>query len=254
MAAVAWLALLATSAHAQAQTLPGPRPDTSGAGASGAGTSGAGLSGAGLSGARPSEEPLPSCEDRTLADELAGRAAIRGVQKRDFLKDDHFQLTARGGMFAADLLSSSYLYGGALAYWFTEDFGMELSFDVTPLALDLDEPLAEFFDDARFEPGTGYLALAGLLWSPMHAKLKMGDRIVHADLAVAAGAGRLFHDSVQGVTFDAGMILEMFTSKWITVRFDVRNVMAVQEAVAETRITNNIIATAGLALWFPSGL
>jgi outer membrane beta-barrel protein len=257
MAAVALLALLdMMPAHAQAQPqgqpAPPPGPSATPAPALAPAPTLAPAP-ATLPASTPSEEPLPSCEDRTLVDELAGRAGIRGVQKRDFLKDGHFQLTARGGLFAADLLSSSYMYGGSLAYWFTEDFALEASFDVTPVALDLDRPLEEFFGDRRFEPGTGYLALAGLLWSPMHAKLKMAGRIVHADIALAAGAGRFFHDSVQGITFDAGLILEMFTTKWVTLRFDVRNVMAVQEAVAETRLTNNIIATAGLALWIPSG-
>lgn len=204
--------------------------------------------------ARPSEAELPSCEDRTLADQLGDRMRPRGVQERDFLKDKHVQLTAHGGLFSADLLSSSYMYGGALAFWFTEDVALEVSFDVTPLALDVDEPLADFFGDERFEPGTGYLALAGLLWSPVHAKLKLADSIVHADILLAAGAGRLFHDSVQGVTFDAGLILEMYTTQWVTVRFDLRNVVAVQEAVAETRLTNNISATAGVAFWIPTGL
>ncbi|HWN71716.1 MAG TPA: outer membrane beta-barrel domain-containing protein [Haliangium sp.] len=260
MVAVASLALVGmmparAQAQPQGQPAPSPGPAPAATPAPGATTLAPAPSlPASLPASLPSEEPLPSCEDRTLVDELAGRAGVRGVQKRDFLKDAHFQLTARGGLFAADLLSSSYMYGGALGYWFTEDFGLEVSFDVTPVALDLDRPLEEFFGDQRFEPGTGYLALAGLLWSPMHAKLKMGGRIVHADIAVAAGAGRFFHESVQGITFDAGLILEMFTSKWVTLRFDVRNVMAVQEAVAETRLTNNIIATAGLALWFPSGL
>lgn len=252
MAAVALLALLAMMpAPAQAQSPAQPAPATAPPAAPVPALTPPPTS---EQASLPSEAPLPSCEDRTLVDELAGRAAIRGVQTRNFLKDSHFQLTARGGLFAADLMSSSYMYGGSLGYWFTEDFGLELSFDVTPVALDLDRPLEEFFGDQRFEPGNGYLALAGLLWSPMHAKLKMAGRIVHADIAVAAGAGRFFHDSVQGITFDAGLILEMFTSKWVTLRFDVRNVMAVQEAVAETRLTNNIIATAGLALWFPSGL
>jgi outer membrane beta-barrel protein len=256
LAAVAWLALLATMpVHAQAQAQPEPQPPGQPAPSTGlVAPPPAPAPALAPEATLPSEAPLPSCEDRTLVDELAGRAAIRGVQTRDFLKGSHFQLTARGGLFAADLMSSSYMYGGSLGYWFTEDFGLELSFDVTPVALDLDRPLEEFFGDQRFEPSTGYLALAGLLWSPMHAKLKMAGRIVHADIAVAAGAGRFFHDSVQGITFDAGLILEMFTSKWVTLRFDVRNVMAVQEAVAETRLTNNIIATAGLALWIPSGL
>lgn len=250
MAAVALLALFAmTPVLAQAQSTAEPGPSATLAPAPTLAPPPATLPAS-----RPSEEPLPSCQDRSLVDELAGRASIRGVQKRDFLKRGHFQLTARGGLFAADLLSSSYMYGGSLAYWLTEDFALEASFDVTPVALDLDTPLEGFFGDRRFAPGTGYLALAGLLWSPVHAKLKVADRIVHADIAVAAGAGRFFHDSVQGISFDAGLILELFTSKWITLRFDIRNVMAVQEAVAETRLTNNIIATAGLALWIPSGL
>ncbi|WP_428261831.1 outer membrane beta-barrel domain-containing protein [Haliangium sp.] len=197
---------------------------------------------------------MPSCEDRSLADELGDRLRPRGVQQRAFLKDAHVQLTAHGGLFAGDLISSSYMYGGSLAYWFTEDFALELGFDVTPVALDIDEPLADFFGDERFTPGTGYLALAGLLWSPVHAKLKVGDGIVHADILLAAGAGRLFHDSVQGVTFDAGLILEIFTTRWVTVRFELRDVVAVQEAVAETRLTNNLTATAGVALWIPTGL
>ncbi|WP_152629732.1 outer membrane beta-barrel domain-containing protein [Haliangium ochraceum] len=204
--------------------------------------------------ARPSDAPLPSCDDTTLTQEISDRAETRGVQKRVFLKDKHFQLTARGGLFAADLLSSSYIVGGSLAYYLTEDLALEASFDLTPVDLDLDKPLAEFFGDRRFSEGMGYLVLGGLLWSPIHAKLKMAGSIVHADILVAAGAGRLLHDSVQGVSFDAGMVLELYTSQWVTFRFDVRNLMAVQEAVSETRLTNNIIATAGLSLWIPSGL
>jgi hypothetical protein len=54
---------------------------------------------------------------------------------------------------------------------------------------------------------------------------------------------------VQGVTFDAGMALELFTTGFFTVRFEGRDVMAVQEAVAETRFTNNFMATLGLSFW-----
>lgn len=205
-------------------------------------------------GDRPSEAPLPSCLDQSIADELGDRIRPRGVQRREFLKNRKLEVVARGGLLAADLLSSSYTYGGALAFFFTEDLGVELSFDASPVALDLDEPVAGFFGDDRFEPGMGYLALASLLWSPIHAKLKIGNDILHSDILLVAGAGRLFHDSVQGVTFDAGIIVELYSSRWLTFRFDVRDVVAVQEAVAETRLTNNIIATMGLALWIPTGL
>ena len=203
---------------------------------------------------RPSDAPLPSCLDQSIRDELGRELRPRGVQQRDFQKDGRLELLIRGGLYAGDLTSSSWIGGGALALWFTEDFGIEAGFDVTPIALDLDDPLADFFGDDRFEKGLGYLPLANLLWSPVHTKMKIGDDIVHGDFLLFAGGGRLFHDSVQGVTFDAGVALELFTSRWLTLRFDARNVMAVQEAVAETRFTNNLMATMAVALWIPTPL
>lgn len=204
--------------------------------------------------ARPSEAPLPSCLDATIKDELGRELKPRGVQRRDFLKNKKLQLTGRGGLYAGDLTSSSWIGGGAVTFWFTEDLGLSLDFAVTPIALDLDKPLATFFGDDRFEPGLGYLPLANLIWSPVHTKMKIGDGIVHGDLMVFAGGGRLIHDSVQGVTFDAGFALELFTTGVVTVRFEGRDVMAVQEAVAETRFTNNLVATFGLSLWIPTWL
>jgi outer membrane beta-barrel protein len=204
--------------------------------------------------ALPSEAPLPSCLDESIRDELGRELRPRGVQKRDFLKNKKLELVARGGLYSGDLTSSSWIGGGALAFFVTEDLGFQVSFDVTPIALDIDEPLADFFGDDRFEAGLGYLAMGGVVWSPIHAKLKIGDGIVHADILLNAAAGRLFHDSVQGVAFDAGLGLDLFTTGIVTFRFDVRDVMAVQEAVAETRYTHNIVATAGIALWIPTGL
>ena len=205
-------------------------------------------------GSKPSEVAIPNCLDQSITGELGQSLRPRGVQKRDFLKQGQVELVARGGLYASDLLSSSYMVGGALAFYVTEDLGIEVSLDRTPVALDLDKPLAEFFGDDRFESGTGYLGLAGLVWSPIHAKLRTSDSIIHSDIVFTAGGGRFFHDSVQGLATQAGVALEMYTSQWVTLRFDLRDVLLVQEAVAETRLTNNLIATFGLALWIPTGL
>ena len=202
----------------------------------------------------PSEAPLPSCLDQTIKDELGRELKPRGVQKRDFLKNKKVAVVARGGLYAGDLTSSSWVGGGSAAFFLTEDVAVQASFDVTPIALDLDGPLAEFFGDDRFEGGLGYLALAGITWSPIHAKMKLGGDIVHADILVLAGAGRLFHDSVQGVTFDAGMALDLFATQVVTVRLEAHDVMAVQEAVGETRYTHNLVTLLGLAVWIPTGL
>ncbi len=203
---------------------------------------------------KPSDAPLPSCLDQTIRDQLGAELKPRGVQKRDFAKNKKIVLLARGGLYAGDLTSSSWIAGGSLGYFFTEDLGFEASFDVTPLTLDLDSPLAKFFQDNRFEPGNAYIALGNFVWSPIHAKLKMGGGIVHSDIMLFAGGGRMIHDAVQGYAVDAGAAIDFFVSRIMTIRLDFRDLMAVQEVAGETHYTNNLISTAGIAFWIPSGL
>ncbi len=203
---------------------------------------------------KPSDEPVPNCMDQSISSQLGEELRPRGVQKRLFLKQGQLELVAHGGLMASDLMSSTYSLGGDLSLFLTEDFAIDLSFDTMQVALDLDKPLSTFFGDPRFKDGRGYLALASMLWSPIHAKLKMFGGIVHSDVYLLAGAGRLFHDSVQGVTYSAGLGLDMLTTQWVTFRLQFREVLAVQEAVAETRLSNNILITAGVALWLPTGL
>jgi len=203
---------------------------------------------------RPSDAPLPSCLDQTIRDQLGAELKPRGVQKRDFAKNKKFLLLARGGHYGGDLTSSSWIAGGAVGFFFTEDFGFEASFDVTPLTLDLDSPLAKFFQDNRFDPGNAYIAMGNFVWSPVHAKMKMGGGIVHADLMVFAGGGRMIHDAVQGFAVDGGFAIDLFVTRFMTIRLDVRDLMAVQEVAGETHYTNNIISTAGIAFYIPSGL
>jgi outer membrane beta-barrel protein len=204
--------------------------------------------------AKPSDAPLPSCLDQTIASQVGETLKPRGVQKRNFIKRGHVNLVAHGGLYGGDLTSSAWIAGGSLGFFFTEDFGIMGEFDLTPLTLDLDAPLTKFFGDNRFQPGMAYVALGNAVWSPIHAKLKMGGGIVHSDLMFFAGGGRMFHDAVQGLSFDAGAALDLFVTKIMTIRIDVRDLMAVEEIASEERYTNNIIATLGLAVWIPTGL
>jgi outer membrane beta-barrel protein len=240
-------------AHAQpaAGSPSAPGPDSPAAAAS-AGTGG-GTSAAVPAAPRPSDQPVPSCLDQSIVDQLGRTLRPRGVQKRDFLKRGQLEIVAHGGLFAGDLLSSSYDLGGAVAWFPTEDLGIEARADLTYVKLDLDKPLADFTGNDRFEAGHGVVALAGLLWSPIHAKMKIGGGITHADVLLAAGGGRLINDTAQGLAFDGGVIMDLFVSHWVTLRFDLRDLVLVQEAVAETRVTNNIMATGGIGLWLPTG-
>jgi outer membrane beta-barrel protein len=197
---------------------------------------------------RPSDNPPPGSP--CLDDE----EARKGVQERTFLKQHHLEIAPEGGLYASDLLSSSYAYGGSVAFYVTEDLGVEATFAVTPVALAVDSSLTAFFGDSRFTAGTGYLGLAALVWSPIHFKVKTaGESVLHGDILFALGAGKLWSDTTQGFAFQAGPRVELYLTSWLSLRLDVRDVMLIQEAVAETRFTNNIAVLGGLGLWLPLG-
>lgn len=195
---------------------------------------------------RPSDgaPPAPLCLDE--------ENTHKGVQERTFLKRRRVELVPQGGLYASDLLSSSYAYGGSLAFYVTEDFGLEASFAVTPIALDVDDALTDFFGDSRFTAGRGYLGLAALLWAPIHFKVKTsGESILHGDILFALGGGKLWSETTQGFAFQAGPRVELYLLSWLSLRLDVRDVLLIQEAVAETRLTNNIVVLGGLGVWLP---
>jgi outer membrane beta-barrel protein len=194
----------------------------------------------------PAAEP-PDADDPGCAEEGGGR---KGVQKRDFLKKSRLEISAHGGFFAGDLVSTSYTYGGSLAFYFTEDFGVETTFLVTPIDLGVERPLTQFFQGQRFHASDAYTLVGDLVWSPIHLKVRATEKaIVHGDLLFYLGAGDTFHDSVQGVTFDAGLGLKIYPTKFLAIRFDVRDYILVQEVVSVQRTTNNIVGTVGLSFW-----
>src|SRR5262249_34862848 len=152
----------------------------------------------------------------------------RGVQKRDFIKNKKIVVVGHGGLFGGDLTSSSWIAGGALGLLVTPGLGVKLAVGLTALPLGPRSPPDKLFWENRCTPGMAYLGLANVMWSPIHAKLKMGGGIVHSDIMVFAGGGRMFHDAVQGLTFDAGGAIDLFVTRALTVRLDLRDVMAVE--------------------------
>src|SRR4051794_40141645 len=85
-------------------------------------------------------------------------AALRkGIQKRDFIKRRRLELTVWGGFFASDLLSTSYDYGAAIAFYPFEDWGFEASLLVTPFQLAVEKPLSQFFGGKVFKDSTAFI-------------------------------------------------------------------------------------------------
>jgi outer membrane beta-barrel protein len=174
----------------------------------------------------------------------------KGVQRRDFLKKHRFELSGVGGFYASDALSSTYAYGGALSYFPSEDFGVEFLVTRSPVKFRLEEPFNAFDSERHFVPGNAWQGIGSLLWSPIHAKFKFSeDTIIHGDVFVVAGAGRTFHESVLGLTWEAGGGLKLYLSRFVTFRLDVRDFLLPQEVLGRGRITNNVTVLGGFSVW-----
>jgi outer membrane beta-barrel protein len=174
----------------------------------------------------------------------------KGVQRRDFLKKHRFEIAGVGGYYASDALSSTYTYGGAVAFYPSEDFGLELLVTRNPIKFRLEEPFNAFDQERHFTPSAAFQGIASLLWSPIHAKFKFTEAtIVHGDIFAVAGAGRTFHESVLGLTWEAGLGLKLYFSRFVTFRLDVRDFLIPQEVLGRGRSTNNITILGGLSLW-----
>ncbi len=176
----------------------------------------------------------------------------KGVQRRDFLKRHRFELSGVGGWYASDALSSTYAYGGALAFYPSEDFGIEVLVTRSPIKFRLEEPFNGFTAERHFVDSNAWQGIASMLWSPIHAKFKFTEQtIIHGDVFAVAGAGRTFDASVLGLTWEAGVGLKLYLSKYVTFRFDVRDFLLPQEVLGRGRITNNVTALGGLSFWSP---
>jgi len=174
----------------------------------------------------------------------------KGVQRRDFLKKHRFELGAVGGYYASDALSSTYTTGGAVAYYPSEDFGLEVLVTRTPIHFKLEEPFSTFDAEEHFKPGVAWQGVLSLLWSPIHAKFKFTEAtIVHGDIFALAGAGRTFHETVLGMTWEAGFGLKLYISRFVTFRLEVRDFLIPQEVLGRGRSTNNISILGGFSLW-----
>jgi outer membrane beta-barrel protein len=174
----------------------------------------------------------------------------KGVQRRDFLKRHRFELAALGGFYASDALSSTYSYGGALAFYPSEDFGLELLVTRSPMRFRLEEPFSGFDLEHHFTNSTAWQAIGSLLWSPIHAKFKFTEStIIHGDIFALTGAGRTFDPSVLGLTWEIGFGLKLYFSRFVTFRLDLRDFLLPQEVLGKGRITNNIGVMAGISVW-----
>jgi outer membrane beta-barrel protein len=194
-----------------------------------------------------------SCIDEAIADELNARRRYRGVQKRLFQKAGRHELSAMGGLYASDLLSSSYLVSGAYTYHFTEDLGLEASFGYSRADSELVRIVENdtSFTALRIETPV-YIYEGHLLWSLAYGKMRwFSGAISRFDLFLAFGGGVTDNQSAQGLTGSFGLGLKHLFGDFFAVRLDVRDQLMQQELLGRSEIVNNITATLGVSIFLP---
>ncbi len=198
------------------------------------------------------DEPA-SCIDESIRDELNARREYRGVQKRLFEKAGRHELSVMGGLYAADLLSSSYLLSGAYTFHFTEDLGLEASFGYTRA----DSALVRIVQrDTSFTAlrlnAPVYIYEGHLLWSIAYGKLRwFSGTVSRFDLFLAFGGGVTDNQSAQGLTGSFGLGMKYLFGGWFAVRIDLRDQLLQQALLGHSQLVNNLTATLGCSVFLP---
>lgn len=195
------------------------------------------------------------CIDETIRDELNARRRYRGVRPRLFQKALRHELSVMGGVYSADLLSSSYLLQGAYTFHITEELGLEASFAYTRA----DSEIVRIIENDRGvtllrEDAPVYIYQAHVLWSLAYGKVRwFGSGISRFDLHIALGGGITDNQTARGLTFSAGLGFKFYLTEWFALRFDVRDQVLQQEVLGESVIVNNVTATLGISTFIPFG-
>lgn len=201
----------------------------------------------------PASSAEAQCIDEAIRDELNARRRYRGVQERLFQKAGRHELSFMGGVYAADLLSSSYLLQGAYTFHVTEELGLEASFAYTQA----DSKIVRIIEEATGvelirEASDVYIYQAHILWSLAYGKLRwFGSAISRFDFYISLGGGITDNQTARGLTFSGGLGFKFFGGEWFAFRIDIRDQVLQQEVLGESTITNNIAATLGLSAFIP---
>jgi outer membrane beta-barrel protein len=193
------------------------------------------------------------CIDEAIRDELNARRRYRGVRERLFQKAGRFELSVFGGIYAADLLSASYLVGGSLTYHVTEDIGLEASFGYSHAQSDLVHIIeaTRGITLVRIDAPV-YIYTAHLVWTLAYGKLRwFGADIGRFDFNFAIGGGITDNTTSRGLTGSFGFGVKFFFAEWFEIRIDVRDQILEQELLGSQTIVNNLTATLGLAAYIP---
>lgn len=199
------------------------------------------------------------------------------IQNRTYSKAQKFYGSLVWGTLINDPFAQAKPVGAMLGYYFSEDFGLELSYlNHDAKRNDAVEALNKI--DNSVNPNYNLVKnsmTASLTYTPFYAKMAfMNKAILYFDMGFTAGIGMSTYDQVTKPTtsasenfnsksaphFELGFMQQLFVSKNVAFRLDLKNTFYSQKVIPyqsnfntttgeETKSANDTTLTFGLTLF-----
>lgn len=202
--------------------------------------------------AAPVQRTTEMCIDQEIADRLAIKRKRRGAVDRLFVKQGRHEISVGGGYYASDLLSGTYIVGGAYTYHMTDESAVEFAGWWTHANADIIRALEDNRGEVLTETYARMIFAESLLvWSPVYGKLRLGGAIVHFDLHADIGVGVIDSKTSRGAAGVLGFGLKLFLGQAVAIRIDARNRTFRQDLLEERFLVNDSAITAALSVFLP---
>ncbi len=198
--------------------------------------------------AAPAEEASASLDDD---------AAVRVIQQRPILKSMRFELFVGGGIASADTMYRHTLATAGGRFHISEWISIGATYG--HYFSDRSALFDEVVDNFELFPERSQIqwyAGGDVSFVPLEGKFAVfNDGLVYFDLYLSIGGG--VTDTTRGdglkPTGMVGAGMRFFLTEWMTLSFEVRDQIFVEDFNAGSELVNNIVGQAGLTFFLPFG-
>lgn len=181
--------------------------------------------------------------------------SVRVFQQRYLLKAGRVELNLGGGMSIADPMIKHYARDATLLVHLSGHFaiGAGASWwkgDVTPQFSQIERDFGLFPEKSTLQAG-GH---GQIQWSPLVGKFSsFGLAVLQVDgyMLVGGGAARTSRGEALKPFGMVGFGLRIHTLRWLTLSFEVRDMLMPEKFIAEDRLLQHVFAGAQLGIWLP---
>jgi len=177
------------------------------------------------------------------------------VKRRDVeraqIDTENFEAGVFVGTISIEDFGSSFVYGGRLAYHFTEDVFAEASIGTSEAGKTSYEDLsgaAELLTDSEREYTYYDLAIG---WNALPGEVFFGrDRAMPSSVYFTLGAGSTRFAGDDHFTVALGAGLRLLVTDWVALHLDVRDHMFDSDLLGDKKLTQNLQVGLGVTAFF----